>query len=335
MINLFDKLRVYHTRNDIYDSGVVRNLPLSYRLTIRDTFSIRKGLNLRRAAPKPILPYTLPTKNDHVNKDELLNRLPESVLPMNSFPLTELQQSLTSPPLPVQSRIDEIMAFNFRIYSEHTRFIRYEFPISKEANKMLMYVFTSLGLQKMVRFSTSGLFFNTRIRGGLHHLLEDIASTSTSTPFTPFQKVIELITYYKGMYGRLIILVNLGVGCTVWYNFVPGVPEVAPPEILVPRQVPYESFKDVDFHFPPFKKMSYVEYKYITDQVLSALENVYPFSEINLPNSLNSDGSNARVALGLGIIVAVFLAMGMMSYSSPAELELITTPQAQELITTR
>jgi hypothetical protein len=348
MKSLFDKLRVHHTRNDIYDCG--GNLPLPYRFTIMDTLSMRRGLNLRRAAPKPILPltYTPPTNNpnSYVNKDELLNRfpsnrLPESVLPVNSFPLTELQQSLTSPPLPVKSRTDEMMALYFRIFPEHTLFQKYEFTISKEANKMLMYVFTSLGLSKMVRFSVSDLFLNTRIRGGLHHLLEGIASTSTSTPF---QKVMEFLTYYKGMYGRLIIFVSLGVGCTVWYTFLPGVPEVAPPGILVPRELPYDSFKNVDFHFTPFKKMSYVEYKYITDQVLSAFENVYPFSEINLPSinsdgsnpdGINPDGSNARVALGLGFIVAVFLAMGMMSYSSPAELELITTSQAQELITTR
>lgn len=157
-------------------------------------------------------------------------------------------------------------------------------------------------------------------------------ASSKQLPLAPIsEKEIEFITYYKGMYGRLIILVSFGVGCTVWYTFQPGVPEVAPPGILVPPiELPYDSFKNVSFNLAPFKKISYVEYKYITDHVLSAFENVYPFTEINLPSiypdSINSDGSNpddgsnARVALGLGIIVAAFLAMGMMSYSSLPEL---------------
>ncbi|CAH1438318.1 unnamed protein product [Lactuca virosa] len=75
------------------------------------------------------------------------------------------------------------------------------------------------------------------------------------------------------------------------------IPEVAPPGILVPPiELPYDSFKNVSFNLAPFKKISYVEYKYITDHVLSAFENVYPFTEINLPSiypdSINSDGSN-------------------------------------------
>lgn len=78
-------------------------------------------------------------------------------------------------------------------------------------------------------------------------------------------------------------------------------------------------------------KMSYVEYKYISDQVLSAFDNVYPFNEIHLPSGNTAEGSNARVALGLGIIVAAFLGMGMMSYSSPPDLELISTLKVQEL----
>lgn len=34
--------------------------------------------------------------------------------------------------------------------------------------------------------------------------------------------LVEAITFYEGMYGRFFVLVCLGVGCTVWYAFVPG-----------------------------------------------------------------------------------------------------------------
>lgn len=318
MKTLFDKLRVHHTRNDIYDSGVGGNLPQPFRFTIKDTLSMRRGLNLRRAAPKPIQPltYTPPTNknNSHVNKDELLNSFPSnslpSVLPVNSFLLTDLQQSLTSPPLPEYPRTFSMMGFYFRFFPERTHFQGYEFRITEEVKRMLMYVFSSISLSStMVRFSSTDLFLNTRLRGGLHNLLQGNT--------TIYKKVIEVLTYYKGKYGRFIILISLGVGCTVWYTFLPGVAESAPPELLLPRVISYDSFKNVDYTFFPFKKLSYVEYKYITDNVLSAIENVYPFSEIDLPTN-----PDARVAIGLGLIVAVFLSMGMMS-SSPS-LELVT-----------
>lgn len=346
---LFDKFRVHHTRNDIYESRGVSHLPIPFRLTLKDTLSMRRGLNLRRTAPKPIQPWTYtPPKNSHVTKEELLKNFPSNCLPggvlpvnssliMNSFLLTDLQKSLTAPPVQSSTDTDEILALDFRFFPEQIPFIKNEFTISKEVNQMLMHVFTSLGLEKMVRTAPE-MLLNTRYRGGIHHVLEETgACTSTSTPF---QKVMEFVTYYKGMHGRLIILVSFGIGCTVWYTFNQDFNHL---ETLFSEKIPYQSFMNVNFKKLPLHKMSYVEYKYITDQVLSAYENVYPFTEINLPSiypdSLNSDvsnpddGSNARVALGVGIIVAVFLAMGLMSYSPP-ELELILTSQTQELIAT-
>lgn len=322
------KFKVHHTRNDIYDTGNSSNglIPQAYRLAVKDTLYRRRGLDLRNRCSQKAIPrlsYTAPRTdlNYPVKKNELQNSFPsqclhQNSLPINSLPLTELQQSLTPHPHPVKSRIESVMALYFRFFPEHTRYLRYEFTIGEEANRMLVNVFSSLGLSNMVRFSIPDLFLNTRIRGGLHHLIQEIISSSPSTststrPSTPFKKVIEVLTYYKGMYGRLIILISLGVGCTVWYNFIPGGPEIAPPGILVPRDLNYDSFKNVDFNVDPFRKLSYVEYKYITDQVLSALENVYPFSEIALPNE-----PDTRVAIGLGLIIAVFLSMGMMSYSS-------------------
>lgn len=315
--------QVMHPRNDVNHSSV-RAIPQAFRLTPKDTLKMQRCQRFRRAVPKPILPltYTPPHTNhpnSHVNKDELLNSDPSNSLRESVLPLMNLQQSLTSHQLSVQSCTDEMMALFFRFFPERTRYKRYHFIITEEANKMLKHVFTSLGLSKMVRFSTKDLFLNTRVRGGLHHLLpQDIASV---------KKVIEFLTYYKGQYGRLIILVSLGVGCTVWYNFLPGVPEAAPLGFLVPTELPYDSFNNVDFHIDSFKKMSFVEYKYITDQVLSALENIYPFTEIDLagsnPESSNPESSNpnVRVAIGLGLIVAVFLVMGMTSSSSEQLIE--------------
>lgn len=335
MKHLCDKFRVHHTRNDIYDSGIVGILPLPFRLTIRNTLSMRRGLNLKRAVPKPPLPltYTPPNMNSHVNKEELLNSYPSNclpvncvplTLPVNSIPLTDFSSSVTASTLTERKRTEETMAFDYRFFPGAIEFLRHEFTISKEVLNMLKYVFTSLSLSEMVPFSASDLFLKSRLMAGVQQALEGVARSQT-----PYRKVMEFITHYKGMYGRFIIFVSLGISCTVWYSFFPGDAEGLPPlEFLVNREVPYEVFRNVDFHFAKFNKMSYVECRLITDQVLSSFENVYPFTEINIPipTSINPDDvSNTKAALGLGIIVAVFLTLGMISCSSPPDLSVITS----------
>jgi hypothetical protein len=41
---------------------------------------------------------------------------------------------------------------------------------------------------------------------------------------TPNKILVEVLTYCNGMYGRFLVLVSLGIGCTVWYGFLPGIP---------------------------------------------------------------------------------------------------------------
>ncbi|KAL4553878.1 hypothetical protein LXL04_040135 [Taraxacum kok-saghyz] len=264
--------------NDIYDSGIVGILPLPFRLTIRNTLSMRRGLNLKRAVPKPPLPltYTPPNMNSHVNKEELLNSYPSHclpvncvplTLPVNSIPLTDFSSSVTASTLTERKRTEETMAFDYRYFPGAIEFLRHEFTISKEVLNML------------------------KLKAGVQQALEGVARSQT-----PYRKVMEFITHYK--------------------------------EFLVNREVSYEVFRNVDFHFAKFNKMSYVECRLITDQVLSAFENVYPFKEINIPipTSINPDDvSNTKAALGLGIIVAVFLTLGMISCSSPPDLSVITS----------
>lgn len=34
--------------------------------------------------------------------------------------------------------------------------------------------------------------------------------------------IVEVITYANGYYGRFVVLVCMGVGCTVWFALAPG-----------------------------------------------------------------------------------------------------------------
>lgn len=196
-----------------------------------------------------------------------------------------------------------LMALYFRFFPEHTRFIGTEFRITNTVKKKLVHLCNSIGLSSsIVPFSTSSLFIYSRLGCGLRSLVTD-----SRVP----KKVVEVLTYLNGKYGRLIILVSMGVGCTVWYTFVPGVPETPPLEVYLPRVISYFSFHDVNYELPPLQKLCFIEQKYIAGEVLSAFDNVYPFSEIPIPNN-----NEARVAIGLGIMVAVFLAMGIVPSSS-------------------
>ena len=196
-----------------------------------------------------------------------------------------------------------LMSLYFRFFPEHTRFIGTEFRITNTLKKKLVHLCNSIGISSsIVPFSTSSLFIYSRLGCGLRSLI-----TESQVP----KKVVEVLTYLNGKYGRLIILVSIGVGCTVWYTFVPGVPDTPPLEVYIPRVISYYSFHDVDYELPPLQKLCFIEKKYIAGEVLSAFDNVYPFKEIPIPNNYD-----ARIPIGLGIMVAVFLAMGILPSSS-------------------
>lgn len=110
--------------------------------------------------------------------------------------------------------------------------------------------------------------------------------------------LVELFTFFNGEYGRLFILVSLGVSCTTWYLFVPGVGDTAPPIDVFPRDIPREQFFNPETSKYLFKKVSFIEHTYITDEILKAFENESPFSELHIPES-----GYLRAAVGLGLII--------------------------------
>lgn len=60
-----------------------------------------------------------------------------------------------------------------------------------------------------------------------------------------------------------------------------------------------------------FNKVCFIERKYITGEVIKTLENDIPFSDMSIPAS-----GNTRIAVGLGLMIGVFLAMGIVPSSN-------------------
>ena len=156
----------------------------------------------------------------------------------------------------------------------------------------LLYNRSSINLNCLSCYSWKG--------GGLRSLVSSI-----STPSTPI--LIELLTFFEGVYGRFIIVVNLGIGCTVWYALFNGTADQA---LMcdVFSTIDYDPFFQMDYRTPMFNRVSFVETNDVTNLVDMAFNNVHPFEEINIP----SVGYKNK-CFRLGLMVAVFMTIGMFT----------------------
>lgn len=124
-----------------------------------------------------------------------------------------------------------------------------------------------------------------------------------------FNKIlVEVITFNKntGMYGRYMVLVCLGIGCTVWYRVASGTADEAPAAMLA-RLASYAPFFNMEYYSPDFTRVGFIERHDVSASVESALGNELPFSEIKIPAS-----GPVLKAVGLGLMVAFFLAVGVV-----------------------
>lgn len=118
--------------------------------------------------------------------------------------------------------------------------------------------------------------------------------------------LVEVLTFYEGMYGRFLVLVTLGLGCSVWYNFAPGTYSVPPSDWLTPIEC-YDPFFNMEYNSPLFRRVSFVETNDVSASVESAFTKEVPFAEIVIPA-----GGNLLKAVSLGVMVAFFLAVGIV-----------------------
>jgi hypothetical protein len=172
----------------------------------------------------------------------------------------------------------------------------------------LSFISNSLGLSYNYRpLSPQSLFSISRSGAGLRGLVNN-----------GFNKIlVEVITYTDGMYGRFLVLVSLGIGCTVWYAFAPGSALHVPESCLFAPLDSYDPFFNMDYCAPDFSRVGFVERNDVSASVVSALENEPPFAEITIPAS-----GHVLKAVGLGVMVAFFLAVGLVpNYSCGIQLQ--------------
>lgn len=126
--------------------------------------------------------------------------------------------------------------------------------------------------------------------------------------------LVEVITHYDGMYGRFLINVCLGVGCTVWYAFVPGRVDQAPVGGPFAPFNSYRPFLDMSHYERGFRRIGFVETTDVSASVMSAFENENPFAEITIPTS-----GPALRSVGLGLMISFFLSVGIVPGSGNRE----------------
>ncbi|GJY63584.1 hypothetical protein Tco_0465044 [Tanacetum coccineum] len=151
------------------------------------------------------------------------------------------------------------------------------------ALKNMLHLFKSLGMPRLrIPLSSDGIDLYTRLGTGLLGLVNKRSK----------QVLIEAITFYKGEFTRIMVLVCLGYGCTVWYTVSPGVYGMPLPTELFPPDATYVDFFRDHFCHPLFKRLTFLESKYIIGDLLTAFENFYPFTQIEVPLLEVSDASS-------------------------------------------
>lgn len=125
--------------------------------------------------------------------------------------------------------------------------------------------------------------------------------------------LVEVITHSGGWYGRFLVLVCLGVGCTVWYTWAAGSGLQVPVGGMFGPLESYDPFFNLDYHAPGFHRIAFVERNDVSPSVVSAMANEQPFSDIIIPAN-----GQVLMAVSLGVMVVIYLSVGLIPNVSSA-----------------
>jgi len=193
------------------------------------------------------------------------------------------------------------MGFGFRFLPGQSEFLRQELKLPENFDKLtliknkmgLSYSSISPFSDNMLPYRSSGAGLRCLVTNSINKIL------------------VEVVTYCDGRYGRILVLVCLGVGCTVWYGFAPGTFNCPPVGGVFTPFHTYESFFDSNYYAPELTKIHLNERNDITDTVAHAIGNEQPFAEIMIPAS-----GTVLKAVGLGVMVSIFLAVGIVPHAT-------------------
>lgn len=123
--------------------------------------------------------------------------------------------------------------------------------------------------------------------------------------------LVEAITYNNGFYGRFLVLVELGIGCTIWYGFISGTDTRIPVDGLLFNPIEnYDSFLNhPEIHVQPgFNKITLIENEEnILPKIAKAYTNEKPFMDIKIPNA----SGNVLISVSVGLAIVILLSCGI------------------------
>lgn len=192
---------------------------------------------------------------------------------------------------------DISMNFCYRFQPGHNEFIFNEFKFPKCFDRLSL-LSNSLGLSYNIRPLNE---FSMNTHGCSGAGLRSVVTNKIT------RILAEVITYYEGRYGRFLVLVSLGIGCTVWYGYAPGSPYHAPDDSLFSPLESYDPFFYMDYYAPGFRRIGFVERNDVSTSVEGAFVNEAPFADITIP----AEGP-ALKAVSIGVMVAFFLTVGLV-----------------------
>ena len=201
----------------------------------------------------------------------------------------------------LSKKMDDLrMSLGFRFTPGQSNFITDELP---ESFEKLTLIKKSLGLYKSKQLLSLPLMFCFSKAGvGLRSLVTEQKCNNV---------LVEAITFFNGYYWRFIILSVMGVGCTVWYGFVPGLPNIPPYDcnLFAPFES-YQPFFNTEFSPQGFSKLTLIESvdtKELSESVESAMESE-PFTDLRIP----ANGPMLQ-RISLAILIASFMTLGVIT----------------------
>ncbi|GKA90126.1 hypothetical protein Tco_0811938 [Tanacetum coccineum] len=142
------------------------------------------------------------------------------------------------------------------------------------------------------------------------------------------QVLIEAITFYKGEFTRIMVLVCLGYGCTIWYTAVPEVYGMALPTELFPPDATYVDFFRDKVTIPSDESSTsqIASSSANTSQIGSSSASTSQMTNPDIGSTSEVSGSdnparrlseNQRSAIKLAVMMSIFVASGvLMKYST-------------------
>lgn len=191
------------------------------------------------------------------------------------------------------------MEIGYRFLPSHIPYMLKDVKLP-ESLERLSLLFHSLGLVYFTKPLHDNYILEINNHGtGLYSLVH---------PSNYSKVLVEVLTNSEsGWYGRFLVLVSLGIGCTVWYATESRSAPIDMVMRLYSQLDSYYPFFDSQYSDHFFRKASFMEKNDISELVVSAINNEFPFAEIKIP----ANGPMLK-AVGLGVMIAFFCAVGVV-----------------------